>query len=220
MSDLKFRRQTDAPAPRYPAADADGKVSPPPMISNASLALAPLVLIAAVPAWSSVPVERPKAVACDRGQDPQPSPTSVERLTETEVSGLIDDVVLEKPMRGPMMRGAVAVQSAYLTETEAKALLAAFLKKNGFAAAAGKLGDIEMDAADTTKRVGVKVVRDAGDGLLDEVALLKARGEARVLVVNSRSLEYDREGHFAGRLPTKRGAAYALLAELERLLNE
>ena len=66
----------------------------------------------------------------------------------------------------------------------------------------------------------MKVVRDDAGAGLDEIALLKARGEARVLVVDARNFEYDGDGYFANRLPTKRGVAYSLLAELERFLNE
>ena len=189
------------------------------MIANRSLALAPFVLLAASPAWSGAAANRPNAVACDREQEPPQSPKIVERLSESEVAGLIGEVKEEAPLRGMEVRGRIAIRSAFLSEIEAKGLLAAFLKKNGFAAAAGKLGDIEMDAVDPARRVGIKIAKE-GTTDLDEIALLKARGEARVLVLDARNFEYDGQGFFADRLPTKRGAAYALLAELERFLNE
>jgi hypothetical protein len=201
---------------------AGGGVPDPPPISNASLALVPLTLMASIPGWSAAPSPKAVATAGDRQErEPSAARRPLERLTDAEVIGLIGAANEEKPMRGPAIRGAVAVVSSYLTEMEVRGLLAAFLKKNGYDAAAGKLGEMDLDAVDGEKRIGVTVVRAGGAAVdADEIAMLKARGEARVLVLGVRDFEYDGRGYFAGRLPTKSGAAHALLAELERFLDE
>ena len=209
MSDCERGRKESGREPRYPAAGPDGKVAPPPMISNRTMALAPLVLIAATPAWSGDAPGRPEIVAVE--PSPQERKKAVERLTESEVEGLVGSLT-ESAARLEEVDGFAAPRLNTLTELEVKALLAGFLKKNGFDVAAGKLAGVEFDAVDAKRRVGVKVLDPKA--ALDEIAVLKARGEARLLVLDA-STPYG----FSG-LPTKRGAVHALLAELERFLNE
>ena len=206
MSDFALRPVRGGHAPKYPSSEAPGG-EPGAMIANRAAGFLPLALVALAPMAGAAAPARPAAVVQDakpaKAQEATPAP-ALQRLSEAEVTNLIGSVAEERPARGMEIRGKVAVRSAFLTEQEAKGLLTAFLKKNGFDSAAGKVSGVELDAVDATKRFGVKVVRDGAADGLDEIALLKARGEARVLVVDARNFEYDGDGYFANRLPTKR----------------
>jgi hypothetical protein len=221
VSDFELKPVHGVKLPGYPAAERPGG-EPKALISNRAAGFLPIALVALAPVAGAA-TRGPDPVVVQeaaRGRAQESAKPALQRLSEAEVTDLIGAAADVREFRGMEIRGKVAVRSSFLTEQEAKGLLAAFLKKNGFDAAAGRVGGVALDSVDATRRVGVKLVRDGGIADLDEIALLKARGEARVLVLDSRNFEYDDQGYFANRLPTKRGAAYALLAELERFLNE
>jgi hypothetical protein len=180
------------------------------MISNRAVAIAPLILIAVTPAWSGDLPRRAEIVACEpRGAQEKPRP--MQRLSEAEVERLVGSLE-ESAKQREEIAGFVASRVSTLTEADVKALLAGFLKKNGYEVAAGKLDGVAFDAVDVTRRLGVKVL--APGAALDDIAILKARGEARLLVLDASMPQAH------SRIPTKRGAVHALLAELERFLNE
>jgi hypothetical protein len=179
------------------------------MIGNAA-AMAPLVLLAVAPAWSGESTRRVEAVECEsrRGQEPK---KALQRLSEAEVEGLVGSLEEAAKVREEV-DGFAAPRANTLTEFDVKALLAGFLKKNGYEAAAGKLDGVAFDAVDATRRLGVKVL--SPEAAFNDIAMIKARGEARLLVLDATT------PYGFGGMPTKRGAVHALLAELERFLNE
>jgi hypothetical protein len=164
----------------------------------------------------------------------QSSERRVQRLSEPELTGLLGDLNERAVVEVDGFRKAV---SAFLTEAEARKVLEAFLKKNGLAPKpllVSRPGvDFEADASADGLAIEIRGAADEGchsynfklaEGDLteeeaDELRLLAARGEARVLLLDGRAYEYDKYGDYAGRLPDKRAAVRRLLADLERFLE-
>ena len=223
MNPFEVRPARDIATPNYPCFAHGGGASQgepaamagsrPPMISNRGLGFAPLVLFAAVPAFSMAAPKKAEVVACEPRQEAAARP-AIARLTEKEIEGLVGDLnaMQQPPM---MMEGLRKAVTGALTEQEARSLLAAFLKKNGIEAAPLMRDGAQAGLYDPAKRVGVAWPGPAADDL----ALMRARGEARILVVDGIAERYDVEGVYGGRLPTKRGVVHALLAEVERFLQ-
>ncbi len=225
------------------------------MISNqgptAPLRSAALGRVGGLAAWTLAAVAPLAAVASPGRIAPRTSQTTllpaqetptkpqaaveVQRLTDAEIDGLVTDL-REGHERGMAMEGDRAAISAVLTEAEARSILNAFLKKNGFEPKVVTLAPgghpIEVDALDRARGVGVAFLPGKppfGDNqepvgprpkeAIDELLLLRARGESRVLILDGGDFEYDPEGDFDGRLPTKKAAIQRLLAALEEFLR-
>ena len=221
----------DVAAPSYPSASEPGAEPRPPMISNRGLKMAPFVLIAAAPALTSATPKKAEVVACESRQDAVTARPAIQRLSESEIEGLVGDLKAAQ-QRVMAVKGEAVAAIGVLTEKEARSLLAAFLRKNGFETEPLKRDGLEVGVWDPAKRVGVTWL-SAGDPYdeepkpggaaltsIDELALMRARGEARVMVMENVRTRYDIDGAYAGRIPTQRGVVHALLAEVERFLDE
>ena len=128
--------------------------------------------------------------------------SALERLTTEEVEKLVSGLVEVQERGGAMELGGKPMPiESRMGEAEVRALLDAFLKKNGFAAEA------------------VRVVTELSEEERDVLALRRARGEARVMMVETAQLEYSRVAG-AGRLPTKKAVIFELMGKLEGFLRE
>jgi hypothetical protein len=234
MSGFELKPRRDYAAPAYPSPErpAPGRA---PMIANALRPFAPLafLVVGAVP-----PSHASHALTT---LSPSPPPTlsqssdkRVQRLSETEIDALIAGLKQVQDERPPAVPGTPAPPaSSFLTEAEARTLLAAFLKKNGLEAKPARVSRAGAEFEADTALVEVRGAKadssnysfaydeaDLGDDELDELRLLRARGDTRLVVLDGRAYEYDRQGFFRGTLPDKRGVVRKLLADLERLLEQ
>ncbi len=256
---FELRPVSDYRVPRYPAAalpQGEPKL-PGPMISNrgsaAPLRSAALGRVVGLAAWTLAAVAPLTALATPGGVAPGPSeaaplagqdgpaktqaaPVELNRLTDAEIEGLVGEFKQGR-QRAMAVKGEMAMYTAVLTEQEARSILNAFLKKNGFepkcvnVAPGGET--IEVDAWDAARGVGIaflpgkpqfgdnqEKVGARPDKAIEELALLRARGEARVLVLDGTDYEYDPEGYMAGTLPSKKAAIQRLLAAVEGFIRE
>jgi hypothetical protein len=233
MSDFRLRPRRDYAAPAYPSPVK----APPgraPLIGNALRPFAPLAFLL-VGAGALRSHGSPAVTTTSRSHAltlPQSSEKRVERLSETEITGLLGQ--LRAAPQRPAIRGFVSDGGvAYVTEADARKVLEAFLKKNGLAAKAVRIVRDGLDFEADSERVEIRGAADAFTGLQfeyaekdlteeerDEIELLRARGELRMLVLDGRAYEYDPDGDYGGRLPDLRGAVRRLLADLERFLGQ
>jgi hypothetical protein len=239
VTDFRLRPRRDYAAPSYPSPAAPAGRAP--MIANALRPFAPLAFL--LVGASALPSHASRALTT---LSPSHAPTlsqssdrRVQRLSETEIESIVADLKAEAPLQGFAVKGDVVAVYAFLTEAEAKALLVAFLKKNGLDVKPLRLQrggvDFEADAVDPAKRVAVEYVgpkeectyeqftpaeTDLDDAEREELELLRARGEARVLVLDGRSYQFDKYGDWGGGMLTKRQVARKLLADLERFLEQ
>lgn len=239
MNDFRVTPARTVATPGYPCSahqrgasqGSAGSVPVAPLIANRVSRLAPLVLIAAAPALSSASPKKPGIVACEGRQDAVAPRPAIQRLSESEIEGLVGELKAAQ-QRVIAMKGEAVAAVGVLTEKEATSLLTAFLKKNGFDAQPLRREGLEPGVWDPAKRAGFTWLKigdpyneepQAGAAALtsmDDLALLRARGEARVLVMEDVRTRYDIDGAYGGRIPTKRGVVHALLAEVERFLEE
>ena len=240
MSDFEVRPVGDYRAPRYPASDEAQGDPKPPMISNRRPVLAAWTLAAIAPLAAFPGRATPKSseISLRQGQESPTKPpveSAIQRLTDTELESLVADLKAGTE-RATAVDGDRAAISAVLTEAEARVILTAFLKKNGYEPKRLTIApgghSIEVDALDAARGVGVAFLpgkqryggnrENAGPRpteAIDELMLLRARGEARVLVLDGSDFEYDSDGNWAGVLPTKKAAVQRMLAALENFLR-
>ncbi len=199
-------------------------------------AIAPLAAFASPRSVAPIAGEAVLVSVQETPSKPQAAPIDVRRLTDSEIEGLVSDMKGAN-QRAMAVRGKMAYHTAVLTEAEARSILGAFLKKNGFEPKCVSLAPngetIEVDAWDAARGVGVAFLPgrpqfgDNGGPLearpvkaMDELALLRARGEAQVLILDGTDFEYDPEGHLGDRLPSKKAAIQRLLAAVEGFIRE
>jgi hypothetical protein len=220
MNPLEVKPVSGTVAPRYPArAEPGGETVRPPMISNGISRFAPLVLFAIAPGVAAGGARRDRQESAESSKSAA-KPVEVKRLTDRDVAGLLGELEEKQKREGPVMLGSPAVPTCpTLTEAEVRELLETFFRKNGVAT--------RRDVKAERDGVVIKAAVEAGGALFrlrdetlteaesDEIAMLKARGEARVLIA-------DPSESTTGwtNLPTRRQIAEKLLAELERFMME
>jgi hypothetical protein len=241
MSDFRLRPRRGYATPAYPSPERAPEKAP--LLSNAARPFLPLtfLLVGAGDLRSHDSHDSHAITTTSRSHAltlPQSSEGRVQRLSETEIDGLLGGL-RDGQDDGPRIAvmGKRAAISGFLTEAEARSVLAAFLRKNGLEAKPATVRrdgvDFEADALDGAKGIGVEIrgakgdctnynfqhdESDLSDDEAAELELLRAKGELRVLVLDGRAYEYDKFGDYRGRLPDKKGIVRRLLADLERFL--
>jgi hypothetical protein len=218
MSDFELRPRRDYEPPAYP-----GPVPPPrPMLSNPSRPWAALALVA-LPSLAVGGSAPPAAAQEERASAPEPArepkaKAPVLRLAKAEIEAIVAEV--KAPVAAPI-QGEPALPTAYLTEAEARDVIERFLKKNGI--------EVERDAL--VRRAGVEcrglragpgIVKVLGGDLTaeeaDELRLLNAKGELRVLLLDGAEFEYSTSQGYRHR-PTREGVLNRLQEQLERFVE-
>ena len=197
---FEVRRVGGYDAPHYPNSVPDE--AKPPMIGAKASALAPLAFIAIAPLTIGATGSPAPTTAQEPSSRSPREAKPIERLPTEEVEKLVSGLVEVQERGGAMELGGKPMPiESRMGEAEVRALLDAFLKKNGFAAEA------------------VRVVTELSEEERDVLALRRARGEARVMMVETAQLEYSRVAG-AGRLPTKKAVIFELMGKLEGFLRE
>jgi hypothetical protein len=127
---FEVRPVRDYRMPAYPAAAEPGAEPKAPMVANRASSLAPLAMIAFSAAVATPSATARAAVVT---QDEKATPESrpkVQRLSDTEVEALFGKLAPEAEKVGPAVAGGISPmpRAVFLTETEARKLLEAFLK--------------------------------------------------------------------------------------------
>jgi hypothetical protein len=139
-------------------------------------------------------------------------------VTMAEAGGVLE--ALQEAKVPPPPQGDPAPPRSFLTEGEARVVLEEYLKSRGLEAKAVDVRGVRLAAYDAASRTGVAVCEEQPAGALDEVALLRARGEMKVLVLHRADWEYDKYGDFGGSVPNRAAVVERLRAELERFLEK
>ena len=217
MSEFELRPEHAYAAPRYPASEAPGEAPKAPMIGNRLSALAPAAILV-VAAGGMRPVRSHGADVQTVEARPQAHvEAKLVVVTEAEASGVLEALQDAKVPMPP--QGDPAPPSSFLTEGEARTVLEEFLKTRGMEGRAVDVRGLRLTAYDAATRTGVAVSEEQPAGALDEAALLRARGEMKVLVLHRSDWEYDKYGAFGGSIPRQATVVERLRAELERFLE-
>lgn len=236
---LEQRRAPAGATPAYPAAPAPGEPPKAPMIANRLSRWAPWALLAM--GGTALAVRMPRPATAATVERSSASNRDDHRSTPAAwISDLADSIVgaIQGAPPPPPQGEPAAPPIAFLTEAETREILARVLREHGVEAKPVQVRraglDFEADALDAGRGVGVEVLgaaercefefRPAESDLsaqeIEELALLRARGELRMLVLDGRAYEYDKHGAYGGRLPTRERVVERLTAELERFLTE
>jgi hypothetical protein len=232
MSDFNVRRVGEYGAPKYP--NGVPEEAKAPMIGAKASALAPLAFIAIAPLYAeetqrSTEETQKNAEKTQRnaeeaqksaeetllradgwrsggqarensGKAQSKESKPIERLTTEEVEKLVGGLVEVRERGGAMELGGKPMPiESRMSEAEVRVVLEAFLKKNGLAAES------------------VRVVTELSEEERDVLALRRARGEARVMMVETSQLEYSRAPG-AGGLPSKKAVIFELMGRLEEFV--
>ncbi len=217
MSDFEVRRVGGYRAPKYPAAATPGESPKPRFIANGLSKFAPLALAAIVPMAHGRELLRDPITMQETPAKQPPVRAEIQRLDPVEIRALIGELK-EAARGGAMMQGFAVSPSAVLTEQEARTLLTAFFKKNGRATTTVNRCGIRIDVAGETGVAFLPAGTERKASAIEELALLNASGEARVLMIDGNDFTYDPESD-GGSLPSKSAVVQRLLAALEELLR-
>ena len=192
----------------------------PAMMANGVSRFAPLVLFAVAPAIAAGGARKDRQEGVERKEKGPLPVAELQRLTDRDVAGLLGELQEKKQEMAKVMLGSPAMPTCpTLTETEVRELLETFFRKNGIAT--------RRDVKAERDGVAIKAAVEAGGALFrlrdatmteaesDEIALLMARGEARVFIA-----EPTESTTSYTNFPTRRQIAEKLLAELERFITE
>ncbi len=216
MSEFNVRPVNGYRAPRYPAAPAVGESPQPPFIANRLSKLAPLALIlapmtaSASPATPVVTVDAPPR---------ESGPSIPAAIPQAAIDALVAIADQDAP---PVMQGKIAAPSRCFSEAEVAAAVKDVLADLGIKTEAATItrDGVKMKLAALRGDSAVAVTELLSKPAQEELALLRARGEMKVLMLTARELEYETyAGGTGGRLPTREIVLRRLRAELESFLK-
>jgi hypothetical protein len=212
---FELRPVGDYRPPRYPAAEKPGA----PLITNGSRVnpILPLALFAITPMSVNARESAPTVMTDAAPRASAPEPTRI-ALPLAQVRGLI--ALLQQQQAPP--QGEPSPINAFLSEAETSQLLQAFLLDLGYDVKpiALRRDGVELKLLVGAPAIGVALLDLQPTAAVEELALLKARGEMKVLMLSHDSIQYEAyPGSSSGRLPTREGVVRRLKDELERFLN-
>ncbi len=217
MSDFELRPVGDYQPPQYPGAEKPGDAPKAPMIANRLSKLAPLALFAitTMPARASA---QPPAITMSPSE-PHTSTPSASQISPDSVVALVALVQQQQPPPPP---GKPAPARGALTEADVASIVQQFLAERGLTVKPAQIVrdgvNLRLVAADAT--IAVAVTENQAAGALEELALLKARGEMRTLILDRQDFMYEYyEGSTGGDVPSRDAVVRRLKNELERLLK-
>ena len=212
MSDFEVRPVGRYRAPAYPAAPEVGAAPQAPMIANKLSKLAPLALILA-PMTARASASTPVVMVDAPPRDAKP-PVAVD-VPQTAVDALIGIAAQDTP---PVLEGKVAARSRTFTEAEIAAAVKDVLTDLGIKADGAMISrdGVKMRVAAIRGESVVAVVEALTKPAQEELMILRARGEMKVLLLTAGDLEYEiHPGSSSGRVPTRDVIVRRLRAQLE-----